>query len=106
MKADTQIWIDVLLSAGVQVEVCKVKAKDASSATLKKRKASTDAVVSETSRKTSKSAKSSRTNGWGKMKEYDWGSEDEMEQDGDEEDEWVNESGEEGKPEGHLERRV
>lgn len=36
--SETQkVWIDVLLSAGIQVEVCKVKAKDVD-APLKKRK--------------------------------------------------------------------
>jgi Fanconi-associated nuclease 1 len=39
--SETQkVWIDVLLSAGIQVEVCKVKAKDLGVADQKKRKRS------------------------------------------------------------------
>jgi len=39
--SETQkVWIDVLLSAGIQVEVCKVKSKDLSAAEQKKRKRS------------------------------------------------------------------
>lgn len=37
--SETQkVWIDVLLSAGIPVEVCKVKAKDVDPSTVKKRK--------------------------------------------------------------------
>jgi len=77
------VWIDVLLSAGVQVEVCRVKAKDAS-ASDKKRAAK-------------------RKGSWGKVvakPEMDLGNDDEEEE---EEGETKYESGEEGKREGYWE---
>ena len=37
-SCDQQVWIDVLLSAGVQVEVCRVKAKEGSVAQVKRKR--------------------------------------------------------------------
>jgi Fanconi-associated nuclease 1 len=122
-----QVWIDVLLSAGVPVEVCKVKAKEASDAAMvklekqAKRKASTLASASLSVRRSSVSLSVSAggrdAGGAGKVGEYLYASEEEIvivedgdeaeEREGDEdggEDEWINESGEEGKAEGYWER--
>lgn len=98
--SETQkVWIDVLLSTGVQVEVCRVKAKEMSAADEKRlAKAKGGAVL----------------NGGGKGKTKKEEGEDllamakeEMsvaEQEEAEEAEWTYESGEEGKAEGHWER--
>ena len=107
ISADVKVWIDVLLSAGVQVEVCKVKAKDGGMSGIgpKKRKASTETAMSMStaSRKSSKGQSGSRgDNGWSKVKQYEWGSGDER----DEDDEWKHETGDEGKAEGRLERKI
>ena len=85
---DSQVWIDVLLSAGVPVEVCKVKAKDAEASCVamdrlsKKRKASLDTTPNK--------MKADTAEEWSGPEDH-----------GEEEDEWKYESGEEGKNEGH-----
>ena len=98
----SQIWIDVLLSAGVPVEVCKVKAKDAI--------ASQQAMDRLMRRKAANEAKDSRIQGTAKReKDFDemdeaellgWGNGND-DDDGEAEDEWTYEDGNEGKEEGH-----
>lgn len=84
------MWIDVLLSAGIEVEICKVKAKEMNPATLaaKKRKRPSTGVKKESV---------------GSMQSIDVDAEE------DEEDketgEFEYESGEEGKGEGRWEKR-
>ena len=85
--SETQkVWIDVLLSAGIQVEVCKVKAKDLSAAEQKKRKRS-------------------GTAGLGKRAKSEVGLEAfDEEKEEKEEGEFDYESGDEGKGEGSWEK--
>jgi len=85
--SETQkVWIDVLLSAGIQVEVCKVKAKDLTAADQKKRKRS-------------------GTTGSGKRAKSETGLEAfEEEKEEKEEGEFDYESGDEGKGEGRWEK--
>jgi Fanconi-associated nuclease 1 len=84
--SETQkVWIDVLLSAGIQVEVCKVKSKDLTAAEQKKRKRS-------------------GTAGSGKRGKSETGLEAfEDEKEEKEEGEFDYESGDEGKGEGRWE---
>ncbi|KAK4689481.1 fanconi-associated nuclease 1, partial [Tremellales sp. Uapishka_1] len=99
--SETQkVWIDVLLSAGVPVEVCRVKAKDVTSTASKLVKRKPPAKSQTPARKKSKDG-----GGWGKKKDHDYGSlgeEDEGDGEG-EDDEWKYESGEEGKATGGWE---
>lgn len=88
--SETQkVWIDVLLSAGIQVEVCKVKAKDLTAADQKKRKGS-------------------GTAGSGKRAKSETGLEafedEKEEKEEKEEGEFDYESGDEGKGEGRWEK--
>jgi Fanconi-associated nuclease 1 len=87
-----QVWIDVLLSAGVPVEVCKVKAKEASDGAMvklekqAKRKASTLASASapaslsvrRSSVSVSVSAAGRNADGAGQFGEYLYASEEEI----------------------------
>ncbi|ORX37453.1 hypothetical protein BD324DRAFT_626275 [Kockovaella imperatae] len=120
--SETQkIWIDVLLSAGVPVEVCKVKAKDHEASRsamerLAKRKAS--AVSKEVQAKSAKRIKKDRgeqdddemammemERGEGVDADENGDDDDDGDQE-DEDDEWKYESGDEGKGEGRWERSV
>jgi Fanconi-associated nuclease 1 len=88
--SETQkVWIDVLLSAGIQVEVCKVKSKDLSAEQVKKRKRAVSAA---------RGVKDER----GKSELEVFGVEEEDEEEGGEFD---YESGEEGKGEGRWEKK-
>ncbi|CAK9784633.1 hypothetical protein CC85DRAFT_325949 [Cutaneotrichosporon oleaginosum] len=82
--SDTQkIWIDVLLSAGVPVEVCRVKAKEDADGRPIMRTKRTDS---------------------GKSKRAAAKAPEPIVVDDSEEDEWTYESGDEGKPEGRWAR--
>lgn len=87
--SETQkIWIDVLLSAGVPVEVCRVKAKEDSEARPAMRTKRTD------------SGKTKRSKPAPEPIVVPDSDDDEEERD----NEWQYESGEEGKPEGRWAR--
>jgi hypothetical protein len=88
--SETQkVWIDVLLSAGIQVEVCKVKSKDLSAEQIKKRKRAVSAA---------RGVKDER--GKTELEVFDV-----EEEEDEEEGEFDYESGEEGKGEGRWEKK-
>lgn len=118
--SETQkVWIDVLLSAGVPVEVCKVKAKVVAvgRATGSEDQIDTDGKVSVKGRPKAKVEQKPKVtkgvkrrsdekdrNGWKRVKEYNLGDGTAVEDD-EEEGEFAYESGEEGKGEGRWEAR-
>jgi len=98
-----KVWVDVLLSAGVQVEVCRVKAKDVASSTkkrsspMKERQGLGRDGTRGDSMKVEDDAGHGREDGDGRV---------ERDENGDEEGdgEWKYEGGDEGKAEGYWER--
>lgn len=91
------MWIDVLLSAGVPVEVCKVAADEPKKSLkalekLKKRLATSESKARIADGKAKREMNSA------------WSGDEQAEDTEGEEDEWRYESGEEGKAEGRWER--
>ncbi|KAK8866168.1 hypothetical protein IAR55_001319 [Kwoniella newhampshirensis] len=112
--SETQkVWIDVLLSAGIKVEVCKVKARDPTSKQLekveKKRKSSASLVsLTDKKGKGNDGRKVYARNGdgeWMDDGEGDIGGKDEEDEGWEKEDEMEYESGDEGKGGGKLIRK-
>ena len=133
--SETQkVWIDVLLSAGVPVEVCKVKAKikgkadeeeddndegemkggrGKKAAGVKRKSSGSEKSVSvqRTGKSQSLSRSQSRSqsqNGWKRVRNHDYGEDgekDEVDEEDEEKGEFAYESGDEGKPEGKWEKR-
>lgn len=101
--SETQkVWISVLLSAGIDVEVCHVAEASTDSRINTKSKV---AAVATSSKKrklngnTKNNTRNSNGNGWGRQRNYDYGSmkeESDEEDGGGDEDEYKYESGEEG----------